>query len=468
MSVLIGHASIDERGQGRNGQAGDQTGKEVVIRDWYQKNWTDVLRPINSRIAERSAQACEAGCANSNVGYDMNQRNTLHTKAKAVGYNLAKIVDPCECDCSSFMTVCAIAGGVTELEYEGNAPTTSTMVNIFTKTGKYQRLTDKKYLTSDQYLKRGDILVRPGSHTVMVLSNGAATQTSSPQPATAFTYPCRGVDVAAWQTNVDYQKLKSAGVQFAIVKIIRKDNQKDKMFETHYNGFTNANIKLLGCYNYSYATTVKKAKEDAQAVINALAGRKLTVFLDVEDQCQKNLGHTLIDIINAYQKEIESAGLQFAIYSGLSFTKTYLLPYINDLNCKNVWTARYYLGDQVMYINSDLNEAKKPIVPGFNLLGWQYSSKGQIDGYNGNLDLSIMYQPIPQTISQPVVNTPIHTGFCNTHSLRVRNAPNTDGAVLGYLTEGMKVSIYEEKNGWYRISPNEQKWASGKYIKLDS
>ena len=37
MAVKIGHASIDERGKISGGKAGDQTGKEVCIRDWYNK-----------------------------------------------------------------------------------------------------------------------------------------------------------------------------------------------------------------------------------------------------------------------------------------------------------------------------------------------------------------------------------------------------------------------------------------------
>ena len=172
MSVLIGHASIGEDGKARGGKAGDQTGKEVCTRNWWAGGWNVVLRP-NAEYAEKMAQNCEAGCANNNLGYDMNQRNTGHTEAQKVNYNLAAIKTPCETDCSAFMTLCAIAAGIKELEYTGNAPTTRTMRNIFKNTGKFTVLTDSKYLTSDEYLKRGDVLVKEGSHTIMALSNGS-------------------------------------------------------------------------------------------------------------------------------------------------------------------------------------------------------------------------------------------------------------------------------------------------------
>jgi len=172
MTVRIGHASIDENGKASGGTGGDQTGKEVVIRDWYSKGWNVVLRPNSATLAEMSARACEAACANPNVGYDQGGRNTLHSKAKAVGFDIAKIDTPCECDCSSLMHVCAIAGGA-NLTYGSNGYTTRTMVKEFVASGDYEKLTDSKYLSSDKHLRRGDILVKEGSHTVMVLNNGS-------------------------------------------------------------------------------------------------------------------------------------------------------------------------------------------------------------------------------------------------------------------------------------------------------
>ena len=186
MAVKIGHASLDENNRIKNGYAGDQTGTEVFIRNWYNKNWDVVLRPKTSTLAEKSAKACEQGCKNGNIGYDQNQRNTLYTQAKKVNFDLSKITTRCECDCSSFMTVCAIAGGA-NITYGSNAPTTSTMKSKFVASGNYTALTASKYLTSDKYLKRGDILVKTGSHTVMVLENGSATTTST-TTSTSSTY----------------------------------------------------------------------------------------------------------------------------------------------------------------------------------------------------------------------------------------------------------------------------------------
>lgn len=171
MAIKIGHASVDERGKAAGGIAGDQTGKEVCVRSWYSGGWHTVLRPKSRAIAEKSAKACEAACANRNIGYDQSGRNSLYTAAKDVGFDLSKIKMPCACDCSSLMHVCIIAGGA-HMAYGSNATTTGIMVREIMNTGDYQKLTDGKYLTSDQYLRRGDILVKQG-HTAMVLENGA-------------------------------------------------------------------------------------------------------------------------------------------------------------------------------------------------------------------------------------------------------------------------------------------------------
>lgn len=170
--MRIGHASIDERGKAKSGAAGDQTGKEVCIRSWYSRPWDYVLRCVDPVKADMMAKACEDGCANNHIGYDQNQRNSLRTQAKLCGMDLSRISVDCETDCSAFMAVCAECAGIAIPYNGGNAPTTSTMRNAFVKSGAFKVLTESKYTTSDKYLRRGDILVKAGSHTVMALDNG--------------------------------------------------------------------------------------------------------------------------------------------------------------------------------------------------------------------------------------------------------------------------------------------------------
>lgn len=148
----------------------------MCVRNWYNKNWDVILRCRDAIKAEAMAKACEAGCNNQHIGYNQNTRNSLNYQARLVGYDLAKIKNDCDTDCSAFMTVCAQAAGISVPYNAGNAPTTRTMEKAFSSTGMFEVIKDKTITQSDKYLKRGDILVKAGSHTVMVLDTANAEQ----------------------------------------------------------------------------------------------------------------------------------------------------------------------------------------------------------------------------------------------------------------------------------------------------
>jgi hypothetical protein len=167
MTIKIGHASADENTKAKGGKAGDQTGREVVIQDWYLRTggWTEVFRAKDSNIAEKIAKAMEQACLNDNIGYDQGQRTTLYEKVKTLNWNLSKVKEKCECDCTSLVAVCVNAAGVKVSRdmYIGNQKV------VLHNTGKFETLTDSKYLIKPDHLKRGDILLGPG-HTAIVVS----------------------------------------------------------------------------------------------------------------------------------------------------------------------------------------------------------------------------------------------------------------------------------------------------------
>ena len=171
MAVLIGHASISEKGT-INGAKGDSTGKEVCTRNWYNKPWDYMAIHPDANVRERHAKAIEQACANNNIGYGQNDRNTLNTQAKAVGYDLSKIAAKCNCDCSSLQNVAAVASGAPGVTYGSNGWTTSSMLAALKAAG-YKIITDSAYLISSAYCVRGAIYVKAGSHTVCGLSNGS-------------------------------------------------------------------------------------------------------------------------------------------------------------------------------------------------------------------------------------------------------------------------------------------------------
>ena len=188
--MRIAHASIDENNKISGGQAGNQTGKEVCIREWYNKPWTVLLRHPDKQTRERIATIAETLASpptNRLIGYDQKNRNSLHNEARKQGYNVLDFIGanvPCETDCSAFATCVCLFAGIKALEYNDNAPTTSTMKSAFKKAG-FSVLTESKYVSDTKYLAKGDILVKPGSHTVIVLDYGA----SYDNPGTVSYFP---------------------------------------------------------------------------------------------------------------------------------------------------------------------------------------------------------------------------------------------------------------------------------------
>lgn len=214
-----------------------------------------------------------------------------------------------------------------------------------------------------------------------------------------------GIDVSSYQGVINWPEVVKAGVEFAILKVIRKDLDPDKQFEANWEGCAEAGLPVQGVYNYSYATNVDKAVSDARRVVEILNGRKPMVWLDVEDNCQKNIGETLINIINAYGAIITAAGLEFGVYTGLDFYYNYIKPYANKVLCP-FWIARYP-SNNTMTMNSKPAESKRPeIVHVLN--GWQYSSKGQIPGICGNVDMNELYVAVETVNVMPEPKATLH------------------------------------------------------------
>lgn len=167
--IKIGQASRDERGKYSGGKAGDQDGQEVAIRSWYNRPWNKVLRPKNPAIAGRIAAAMEDACRNENIGYDQYERTTLYDICKANGWNIKAVNRPCETDCSALVAVCVNSAGV---RVSGSIYTGNESAALL-RTGEFELLDAPKYLMTDEYLRRGDILLYEFHHTAIALENGS-------------------------------------------------------------------------------------------------------------------------------------------------------------------------------------------------------------------------------------------------------------------------------------------------------
>ena len=121
----------------------------------------------------------------------------------------------------------------------------------------------------------------------------------------------KGIDVSVHQGNINWKKVKSDSVEFAILRAGygRELSQKDSQFENNYEG-CKANSIQTGAYWYSYALSVEEAKKEAATCIRAIENKtfEYPIYFDIENKTQLALSEELIQkIAIAFCNELEAS-----------------------------------------------------------------------------------------------------------------------------------------------------------------
>ena len=195
---MISNCGHDENGRYSGGKAGDQTGTEWRVINWYNRPWKCVLRHPNADVRAMIASMAKAAANNNLIGYDQSQRGTFWTNLADSNYDPAQITVACEADCSSGVAAIVKGAGyrlgidalkkVSTACYTGN-------LRAALKAAGFEVLTDSKYLTSDAYLLKGDILLNDNAHTATNLTDGAKSSGAGASNTTTVKSNAK-VDVA--------------------------------------------------------------------------------------------------------------------------------------------------------------------------------------------------------------------------------------------------------------------------------
>ena len=185
------------------------------------------------------------------------------------------------------------------------------------------------------------------------------------------------IDVSTWQGSIDFNKVKSAGYDYVIIRAGygKEKSQKDNMFETNYKNAKSVGLKV-GAYWFSYAMSPSTATAEADACLSCIKGKKfeLPVYYDMEYQpamSTSNSNYTKMAV--NFCNKLKSNGFKSGVYSSAS-VYDYLL---NRKTLKNngisIWNAEWY------------------IKPSITCDVWQYSDNGRINGISTNVDLNYIY-----------------------------------------------------------------------------
>lgn len=241
-----------------------------------------------------------------------------------------------------------------------------------------------------------------------------------------------GIDVSVWQGNIDWQKVKSAGVEFALIRAGYGDTlnypyQIDTKFEYNYKECKRVGLPV-GVYFYSYATTVAMAIQEAKSCIALLKGKQLEypVYYDVEEMSIFKTGLTN-DIIKAFCTELEKAGYWVGIYIYRSAAQSYLSKAIRDRYAMAIaeYNTKCYYTDQYGI--------------------WQNSSTWRVNGISGNVDHDWCYVDYPTLIKQRGKN-----GFkATTTTNRIETTQDTP--ILAGTADKPPVTTVMAKGNQYNI-----------------
>ena len=194
-----------------------------------------------------------------------------------------------------------------------------------------------------------------------------------------------GIDVSKWQKEIDWDKVKNEGVDFAIIRCgyrgsVTGSLVEDPYFEQNIKGARAAGIKV-GVYFFTQAVNEVEAVEEASMVISLVRDYELQypVFIDTEGAGGNGRADSLnveerTAVCEAFCTTVKNAGLEAGVYASRNWYNNKLTA--STLESNAIWLAEY---------------RSVPLYQGYYQM-WQYTSKGKINGINGNVDLNVSYR----------------------------------------------------------------------------
>ena len=194
----------------------------------------------------------------------------------------------------------------------------------------------------------------------------------------------QGIDVSKWNGEIDWNKVKNAGIDFAIIRAGYRGSSTgslvvDPRFEENIKGASASGV-MVGVYFFTQAVNEVEAVEEASAVMQLVREYHLDypIFIDTEGAGGNGRAdgldpETRTLVCEAFCRTIENAGYRSGVYASRNWYNNNL--YTERLDDYYIWLAEY---------------RSTPIYQGRYQM-WQYTSKGAVDGIVGNVDMDISY-----------------------------------------------------------------------------
>ena len=260
---------------------------------------------------------------------------------------------------------------------------TTTATGKTTVTGKTTKKTNTTTATTKATTTTAKTTAKPTATTTVI--------TYATKPGIGAGAIFEGVDVSVYQGNIDWNKAKADGIEFAIMRAGygKYVSQKDKYFDQNMKNAKAAGLPC-GVYWFSYALTPEDAIKEADACYEVIKNYKLEypVSFDMETESQMKLPkETVAQIIEAFCGRMESYGYYTTLYTYASFLNYKVDDRIFDKY--DIWVAHY-------------NTSKPAFNRNYGL--WQYSCTGSVWGITGNVDRDYVYLDYERIIKNVHLN----------------------------------------------------------------
>ncbi len=209
-----------------------------------------------------------------------------------------------------------------------------------------------------------------------------------------------GIDVSSFQSEVDWEKVKTSGIDFAIIRCgLRGYGSEgrlvmDSCFEDNIKGAIAAGLNV-GVYFYTQALNTEEAIEEANFVLETISPYEFNgpIVLDVEsaspEERIKDITATeRTDNIIAFCDTIKAAGYNTMIYADLKFFTTKME--IARLEDYEKWYANYNTLEKDE--STSVWGYHNPLLLPYEFSMWQYTNSGTLDGIEGDVDFDVLFE----------------------------------------------------------------------------
>lgn len=260
----------------------------------------------------------------------------------------------------------------------------------------------------------------------------------------------QGIDISAWQGNIDWDQVKNC-IEAVIIRAGYGKDNIDQKWVPNAEAVRDSSLDV-GAYWFSYAYTADMAYMEgcyaANAVKNKFGDRQIPIAFDLEYDSVAYAAKKGVKIGRAeatlfairFLTAVKEFGYRPMLYTNIDYIRNYF-----DLG-----VIRAAIPDLLLWVACWGSEPKD-----YNMAVWQYSSKGSVAGIIGNVDMDEVYVdmairdgaavPAPVPVQE---NGKKQMRVTAKTWLNIREKPDVNSEDLGDLPAGTVITVDKIENGW--------------------